>query len=235
MSNNLNRTEVAENLATPEPLINGSDGILDAVLTELLTVDVTNANGAVTALQSRVASILVTGAAVARDVVLTAAKRQFSVRMASTNAANVTLKCGTTSIVMSPGQSGILSMDGTANGLFLVVGSMASQGFSIGTFIAGKPGASEKLIRFKTPKAFTLPVALTGSQFVAEVAATASTTFTITKNGTSIGTLAFAASGTVPTITFATATAFVVGDVLGLNAPATADATLADISFTFAG
>lgn len=107
--------------------------------------------------------------------------------------------------------------------------------FSVGTFIAGKPAASEKLIRYKTAAPFTLPAGLTGSQFVAETAATASTAFSITRNGVAIGTLTFAAAGTVPTVAFASGTAFAAGDVLGLDAPGTADTTLADISFTFLG
>lgn len=78
--------------------------------------------------------------------------------------------------------------------------------------------------------ACTLPASLTGSQIKAQTAATASSTYTIKKNGSSIGTLGWAASGTVPTITFASQVSLAVGDVVEIDEPSTPDATLADIS-----
>ena len=70
---------------------------------------------------------------------------------------------------------------------------------------------------------------------VAQVAATGSTTYTLAKNGTSIGTIAWAASGTVGTISVTASTSFAAGDILSLTGPATADATLANIAVTLAG
>jgi hypothetical protein len=67
-------------------------------------------------------------------------------------------------------------------------------------------------------------------------AATASTTFTLADNGTSFGTVAFAASGTTGTFTISSAKAVASGDKLTVTAPATADATAAGLncSLTFA-
>jgi len=80
-----------------------------------------------------------------------------------------------------------------------------------------------------------LPVSLTGSQFSATTAATASATYTIRKNGASIGTLVWAVGAVNPTVTFASAQSFVAGDVLDVVGPATADTTLAGITITFLG
>lgn len=99
----------------------------------------------------------------------------------------------------------------------------------------GVPTASVVVLRLKTPTAFTLPQNLTGSQGVAEVAATAQTDFDIQKNGSSIGTMRFAASGTVPSFIFSSAVSFAAGDRLKVIAPATPDATLADIAFSLLG
>lgn len=107
--------------------------------------------------------------------------------------------------------------------------------YDVGTFCAGKPSASEVLLRFVATRAFTLPASLTGSQVKAGTAATATTDFDLQKNGSSIGTVSFAASGTVATFTFASGVSFAAGDILAIIAPASADATLADISFTLAG
>lgn len=107
--------------------------------------------------------------------------------------------------------------------------------YDIGTFVAGKPSASEIVLRFVAPRAFTLPAALTGSQVIAGDAATATTDFDVQKNGSTIGTVSFASSGSTATFTFASAVSFAAADVLSVIAPATPDATLADISMTFAG
>jgi len=90
-------------------------------------------------------------------------------------------------------------------------------------------------IRIKVDRAVTLPASLTGSYFDAGTAATASTAFTLKQNGTTIGSLTFAAAGTVPTVSFTGAVTFAAGDTFEIDAPTTADTTLADIAFTFKG
>ncbi len=99
----------------------------------------------------------------------------------------------------------------------------------IGTFIGGIPGNSEMVLRVIAASAFDVPT--TGHQGSAETSATASTVFTFKKNGVSFGTATFASSGNTATYSI-TATAFAAGDVLSISAPASADATLADISLT---
>jgi hypothetical protein len=91
------------------------------------------------------------------------------------------------------------------------------------------------ILRQKAVIAFSLPASLTGSSFYSETAANATATFTIKKNGGSVGTLVFSAAGTSPAITFSTAVAFAVGDKFTLEAPNPADSTLADLGFTFKG
>lgn len=99
----------------------------------------------------------------------------------------------------------------------------------------GAPSASAIIATFDAPRAFTLPAGLTGSRAVAGTAATASTTFTIKKNGSSIGSIVWGAAATVATFTFASAVSFAAGDVLTVTAPASPDATLANIGFTLVG
>jgi hypothetical protein len=84
-------------------------------------------------------------------------------------------------------------------------------------------------------RAFTWPASLTGSKFSSLVAATASYTATIKNNGSSIGTLVWAVSGTVPTVTFSSPVTFAVNDVITITGQTTVDATLANISMNFKG
>jgi hypothetical protein len=65
-------------------------------------------------------------------------------------------------------------------------------------------------------------------------AATASTVFTITVNGTSVGTITYPAGGSTPTFAGAALTVK-PGQVVQVTGPATADTTLASVSFTLAG
>lgn len=105
----------------------------------------------------------------------------------------------------------------------------------VGTFVSGKPSASEIVLRYVAVDPFTLPAALAGSKGDAGTAATAQTDFDVRKGASSIGTVRFAASGTTATLIAATETAFSVGDVLSVVAPSSADATLANISITLRG
>jgi len=96
---------------------------------------------------------------------------------------------------------------------------------------AAAPAASQVVLSYVASRAATLPVNLSGSQAKAATAATASATFTVTHNGTNVGTLVFAAAGTVPTLTMASAQTLAAGDTITVIAPATPDATLAKIAF----
>jgi hypothetical protein len=73
------------------------------------------------------------------------------------------------------------------------------------------------------------------SYAVASVAATASTTYTLKKNGVAFATAVFAIAGTVGTWTQASDATFVPGDLLEIDGPATADATLANVGITLVG
>ena len=92
-----------------------------------------------------------------------------------------------------------------------------------------------EITRINIVRPVTLPASLTGSYATAGTAATASTVFTLKQNTTTIGTITFAISGTTGTFSFTGAVTFSAGDVFKIIAPATADATLADIAFTFKG
>jgi hypothetical protein len=111
----------------------------------------------------------------------------------------------------------------------------SSRPYDIAVYIEGTTTASEVLLFFVATRAFTWPASLTGSYAKASVAATASTTFTILRNGSSVGSFAFAAGGTTATFSFSSAITFALGDTIEITGPATPDTTLANIGITFAG
>jgi hypothetical protein len=104
-----------------------------------------------------------------------------------------------------------------------------------GTFKAGQPAASELLLRVPVARRTRLKVDLEGSHGTAGDAATGQTDFDIQRNGTSFATMRFAAAATTASFFAASETILEPGEILSVIAPATPDASLADIGFTLAG
>lgn len=100
---------------------------------------------------------------------------------------------------------------------------------------AGAPAASEVLLRTVVARRSRLKVDLVGSQGMAGVAATAETDLDVQRNGTSVGAIRFAASASTAVFIAASETILEPGDLLEVIAPASPDATLADIAITLAG
>jgi Putative phage tail protein len=99
----------------------------------------------------------------------------------------------------------------------------------------GRPPSDFLMQSYVFASPATLPAGLTGSRGTATVAATATTTINIQKNGTTVGTMTFAASASTATFMMNSTMTFSAGDVLTLVAPSTADATLANLAWTILG
>jgi hypothetical protein len=241
MSSNLSLSTMLENQSGKEVTFNTAVGDLDAALTEQLSVSVSTGNVTLTDTQfRRNAAFLITNATTSgRTVTVPAIKRIFVVKSDSGNTQTVSIIRGTTTYTLGAGKNATFQTDGTTNGLVMLAGDASggtvTKPFDLGTFCAGVPDASEKLLRYVFTRAVSFPASLTGSQVKAGVAATAQADFALAKNGSGIGTIRFAASGATATFVSVSAVSFAAGDILEITAPGTADATLADISFTLAG
>ena len=99
-------------------------------------------------------------------------------------------------------------------------------------YLIGKPANSAKYLRYTMTRALTFPANFAGSAATASATATASTTMDIQKNGVSCGTITFALGAAVATFVSSggAAVSFAAGDILGIVAQASQDATLADIA-----
>ena len=85
---------------------------------------------------------------------------------------------------------------------------------------------------FLANEALSFPASMTGSVIKAKTAATAQADFDLQKNGVSVGTVRFAAAGTVASYVSIAGFTMASGDHLELVAPGSPDATLADLFFT---
>lgn len=95
----------------------------------------------------------------------------------------------------------------------------------------GTNANSEVVYRIKAPRAITIPANFAGATATAGTAAAGSTTYSIQRNGSQVGTVTFGAGSTTGTYSNQSAIAIAAGDIVKIVAPATADANLADIDF----
>ena len=102
-------------------------------------------------------------------------------------------------------------------------------------FIPGVGVNNQVCLYLKLAVGVKFPAGAASSYAVASVAATGSTVYTFKKNGSSFATTTFAGSGTTGTWTQASDSTFAAGDILEVDGPATADATLANIGLTLYG
>lgn len=237
MSNNLALTQLAANQASPEVPHNDALAALDAAITEQFDIDLTGANVNVTTAQfQKNIYFRAINASVARNVGWPMVKR--GLVLFENDAANtgvVTLVMGTTTFATVAGRLYAVLLDGTANGMRVRDIGGINEPHDLHIFVPGTMVANQLLYRMKATRAFTLKAGLPGSYASATVAATASTTVTLKKNGTSIGTAVWSAAGVDAAFTFAADVAFAAADVLTVEGPASPDATLANVSFDLIG
>lgn len=111
-----------------------------------------------------------------------------------------------------------------------------AQPFDVHAFYPGVPAAGAVLLRTPLARAVSFADEFAGSYARASAAATGSSVFDLRKNGVSVGSITFAAAASSGTFaTSGAAVAFAAGDILSIHAPATADATLADVGIVLAG
>jgi len=237
---NLNLPQIAANQAQKYQTSNDADDYLDLALTATLAVDLTSADETLTDAEFREAFTFVcTGHSVARTLTVPAIARPFGVVNEGTG--TVSVECGSTSIDVTAGQSAVFHTDGSANGLYRLGLSASPSGgadpYDVGASYPGSPTASAVLMRYPFPRAVVFPAGLIGSCGTADTGATATATFSIRKNGSQVGTMVFntGSPNNVASFTMASETTFSAGDVLTVVAPASPDATLADIGFGLAG
>jgi hypothetical protein len=205
--------------------------LLDAALTEVLAVSVSSGNATPTSTEYReCARISITGATTAgRTVTLPAVKKPIFVTVDAASTQSVSIVRGSTSFAILPGMTLYLYTDGTTNGLVRI---NEFGPYYAALWVRGNPAAGELLYRFRVREASVLLPNLLGWSCQADTAATTETVLSVRKNGTQVGTMTFAISGTVATLATSggAAQSFAVNHFLDILAPDPADATLAGVT-----
>lgn len=169
------------------------------------------------------------------NLYFTAARAQAAVTSVTGNAGTATKLATARNVAVSGAVSGSANFDGSGDINIATSLAQYTLPYDIGGSIFGVPANSEVAMRVRAARAFRLPSGQANAQAKAGIAATGSAVFTIAKNGSSIGTITFAAGGATGTFSFASNVDVAIGDLITITGPATADATLADIDFTLVG
>ena len=137
-------------------------------------------------------------------------------------------------ILNSTNSGAAISLSGAAQVFSAILAQdLLSAVYDIGFEVEGLTYSSEVVGRFVFPRSAAIAIGASGAA-KAGTAATGSTVYALARNGTGIGTVTFAASGTTGTVSITATTNFVSGDVLTVTGPATPDATLANVGITLA-
>lgn len=107
--------------------------------------------------------------------------------------------------------------------------------YGIVLFYPDKPQADELMLSHVLAQSIDFTAGLPTSQALAETAATAETVFSIQHEGSEVGIVTFAESGTVGTYAASADFTIAPGETFQILAPSTPDATLANIAFTITG
>jgi hypothetical protein len=233
---NLSITHIAAAQNQKEVTANAAFDALDKALTVALSVDFTAGDVTLTDAQFREhIAFQAANLATARTLTVPAIQRLFVVDNAA-GGDTLTVIRGATTIVLAAGGGGVFYTDGSSDGLVQVGGSsVASTTVELAGSFAGSPAANERIFHFVATRDMTLPAGLSDSRGVSKTAATTEIDFDIKKNGSSVGTMRFAASATTATFIMASEISLSAGDQLEIIASGTPDATLADIAWTLRG
>jgi hypothetical protein len=231
-------THVAAAQNQKEVTINDAIDALDRALGDLLSVDFTAGNVTLTDAQFRsAAAFQAANLSTARDLTVPQIRRLFAVDNAA-GSGTLTIKRGTGAVEVIAGAAVLAYTDGTANGLIALTGTTAAvqaKSYLLSGAVAAKPAGGARVFHHLAGLAFTLPAGLTGSAAIAKTAATAQTDFDLQIGGASVGTIRWAAAGTVASFISASGASVAAGDEIEILAPATPDASLADLTWTIKG
>lgn len=106
--------------------------------------------------------------------------------------------------------------------------------YDIGCYTPFVPTASETVLLLPIERSVRFAVNLAPSLASCGVNATSSSVYSVKKNGTQFATITFTSSGASGTIS-SSGTVFVAGDILTIVAPASPDATLANVGILLSG
>lgn len=155
----------------------------------------------------------------------------------TTYTATVKASTGTgATVALLPGESGAIYQS-FEDCYLLSKGQAASNPpYDVGFFIPGKPNDNEVIFTLVAVRDVLFADEFLGSKAsVGTLPTDGTATFTIKKNGSSVGTISITTGGVITFATSGTTTALTAGDTLSVTTPTPQDSTLANVAVNFKG
>ena len=149
-------------------------------------------------------------------------------------ATNLTGSYCTAGIAATASTTLTLNKNGTSFGTVTFAATWTTIPYDIVGGASSLLTSGEKILNFVAVRPFSLAANVSGSYCVAITAPTSTAVFYLNKNGSSFGSMLFPSASTSATFS-STATSFLIGDILSVEAPSPADSTLANVGFTLMG
>lgn len=183
-------------------------------------------------------AVKITGTITAdRNIILPTNKKVYAVQNATTGGFNLVFKTSSgtgVTLAVDTTKYTMLYCDGT--NVVTLTSFVGKQRFRVGVYAPGVASNAQSLYSNEFADNVDFPAGATGWVGRAKVAATASTVYTFSKNGTPFCTATFAIGATTATFAQASDAAFTADtDVLDVDGPSTADATLSGVGFVMVG
>jgi hypothetical protein len=155
--------------------------------------------------------------------------------------ADATYDCTITSggvdeVIIGPGEGALVFIYGNSVvAISIQAAVITSYPYDFGGYVPGLPGVGEEVFKFVAVRAITLADDFAGSYGHAGVNPTSTATFTVAKNGSTVGSIVISTGGTFTFSTTGAGVSLAAGDRLSVTSPSPQDATLSNVAFTFAG
>lgn len=231
MTDNLSLPQVAAAQTQKEVTINAATQQLSAALADYLTIDMTSAGHTLSATEfTGYMGFKSTNNSVSRTLTIPATKRALFF-VSNGGSATLSIAVGSTTLTLASGGFSFFQTDGTTNGLVSIILSAPGDEVDIGFVYSGLP-LNGQIINYPVNQTLKLVTSLTGSKFTLGTNPASTATYTLKKNGSSIGSIAISTGG-VFTPTFSSDITFSPGDVFNIIAPSPQDTTLADVGLNF--
>jgi hypothetical protein len=233
-SPNLAIAHVAASQNQKEVTINDAIDALDRAMTDTLALDLSASPLVLGTSQLRAAMVLrPAGALVAPATILVPQIRRVFALLNTDSAFAITVERGAAAVLVQPGESALMTCDGTPDGLFRV--GPGAPVYDFGMVAGTAPGAGEVLGKVVIPRALLIPPDLAGSAVHVDTAPAGDFAIAMTRNGTAVASITVHADASATLATSANApVAIAAGDVIRFLAPADPDASIAGISLTIA-
>jgi hypothetical protein len=234
-SPNLAVTHVAAAQNQKEVTINDAVDALDRAGNDVVDIDCSAGNTAVSAADYRRHFLLRLTGAPGDDFTLILPDGKRVAAIHNTTSRSATLRTVTLGATLTLPAGQLLIVASRGSDLLALAASAVGGLYDMGLFIPGQPAATALVFQFAFPRGVSFPANLAGSTARAATAASSTAAFTLRRNGVNIGGVSFAAGSATGSFTLAGGAGFAPGDLLELLAPSPQDAALADISFTLVG